>query len=57
MKCYLCTAELAWDSDHDYDLSDLYSIVSNFTCAQCGAHVVVYHPAEKDQKNGKNATH
>ena len=54
VQCYLCRAELIWGGDHDYDVSDLYSIVTNLTCENCGAHVVVYHPPHQEYSNGQD---
>lgn len=54
VQCYLCRAELIWGGDHDYELSDLYSITTNLTCENCGAHVVVYHPPHQEDCNGSH---
>ena len=49
MKCYLCDTELIWGGDHDCEdepVSDDYSIVTNLSCPNCQAFVLVYHPRD-----------
>ena len=46
MKCYHCRAEVVWGGDHDYDISDLFVLVSNYSCPNCGAFIEVYIPPE-----------
>jgi len=50
MNCWTCKdQELIWGGDHDLeDESDAYSIVSNFSCPKCEAHVEFYTPREID---------
>ena len=45
MKCLSCQTELIWGGDHsgeDYGNED-YHIVSNLSCPNCEALVLVYH--------------
>jgi DNA-directed RNA polymerase subunit RPC12/RpoP len=47
MKCYLCGTELIWGGDHDCEEeSEDYSIVTNLSCPNCQAFVLVYHPKD-----------
>ena len=45
MNCWVCLTELIWGGDHDaddYDGSE-YMIVTNLSCPECKAVVLVYH--------------
>jgi len=49
MKCYLCDTELIWGGDHDCvdePVSIYYSVVTNLSCPNCQAFVLVYHPRD-----------
>jgi len=52
MNCWSCNEKLIWGGDHsgeDYDTED-YNIVTNLSCPECDAMVIVYHqPVEKEQ--------
>jgi len=52
MKCWHCKdTELIWGCDHDaeaYGCEDIYTIVSNLHCPNCGCDVYVYLPKEND---------
>ncbi len=53
MKCYLCGTELIWGGDHDCEdepVSEDYSIVTNLSCPNCGALVLVYHPNDDGEE-------
>ena len=55
MNCWLCNAYLTWGGDHEVEGSDEYGIETNFSCPDCGAFVLVYHPIDKKdyaQKKG-----
>ncbi len=48
MKCYVCEdQELIWGGDHDYDVVDEYSIVTNLSCPKCEALVFVHQKAKE----------
>ena len=45
MNCLSCNTELIWGGDHngeDYG-NEEYDIVTNLSCPQCDAFVLVYH--------------
>ena len=45
MNCWHCNTELIWGGDHngeDYG-NEEYDIVTNLSCPQCDAFVLVYH--------------
>jgi len=45
-NCWACGAEMIWETDEsreDYGL-DGEGIVSHFSCSQCNATAVFYHP-------------
>ena len=45
MNCWSCNTELIWDGDdngEDYG-NEEYEIVTNLSCPQCDAFVLVYH--------------
>jgi hypothetical protein len=47
MNCWHCDAELIWGGDHDYEEEDgREGIVSNLSCPECEAFVLVYLPLE-----------
>ena len=48
MKCYKCDTELIWGGDHDCeDDDDDHEIVTNLSCPECGAFVLVYWGEKK----------
>ena len=53
MNCWNCNIELIWGGDHMVDevsdeLSEVFDIVSNFSCSKCGSYVEFYN-----KKNAK----
>lgn len=53
MNCWHCNIKLIWGGDHMVDevsdeLSDVFDIVSNFSCPKCGSYVEFYN-----KKNAK----
>ena len=52
MNCWSCNSELIWGGDHngaDYG-NEEYDIVTNLSCPQCEAFVLVYHQPTKVNK-------
>mgnify|MGYP005819648793 FL=1 len=50
MNCWACGTKLIWGGDHDadeYDNSE-YLIVTNLSCPECKALVLVYHGVAED---------
>jgi len=54
MKCWACQTKLIWGGDNsgeDYG-NEEYDIVSNLSCPECKALVLVYHQKiETEEKN------
>jgi len=47
MNCWHCDTKLIWGGDHDYEEEDgREGIVSNLSCPECEAFVLVYLPLE-----------
>lgn len=42
MKCFKCETELILGEDHDCEESDEYNIVTNLSCPNCEAFILVY---------------
>jgi len=42
MNCWACGGELIWGGDHDDD-DEIYLIITNLSCPNCDAVVIVYH--------------
>jgi len=60
MNCWHCNHELIWGGDHDfedYGMED-EGIVTNLSCPECGAFVLVYSSnpgeAEEDEVSEKD---
>ena len=49
MNCWHCNTELIWGGDHDCEDDEEYSMVTNLSCPNCKAFVLVYLP--KEEKN------
>jgi hypothetical protein len=48
MKCWKCDTDLMWLGDHDFEYeNELYSMVANLSCTNCGCRVDVYYPKEE----------
>ena len=52
MNCYNCNTELIWGGDHDYEDYNLEGegIVSNLSCPECDAFILVYMPIKQKEK-------
>ena len=50
MNCWHCNTELIWGGDHDYEDYDFAGegIVTNLSCPECGAFVLVYSSEPKE---------
>ena len=46
MNCWHCNTELIWGGDHDLERDDdeEHSMVTNLSCPNCKAFVLVYMP-------------
>jgi len=51
MNCWSCNTELIWGGDHDVETMDSeeHSLLTNLSCPNCEALVLVYH--EKRDEN------
>jgi|TARA_A100001515_G_scaffold94504_1_gene75661 hypothetical protein len=51
MKCYVCKEKLVWGGDHVFDeeesKNEEYDIVTNLSCNNCNAFVLVYQKAKE----------
>ena len=47
MKCYVCKEKLIWGGDHVEEENEEYDIVTNLSCNNCNAFVLVY---QKDKE-------
>ena len=50
MRCWQCNEKLIWGGDHngeDYENED-YEIVTNLSCPNCDALVLVYHQKKEE---------
>ena len=43
MKCWSCNHELIWGGDHDTEWEEEHMVVTNLSCPECTAVVIVYH--------------
>ena len=50
MKCYNCDTELIWGGDHDCEEDEDHLIVSNLSCPNCNAFVLVYWGDKEDEQ-------
>ena len=57
MNCWSCNNELIWGGDHDGEdyCNETYNIVSNLSCPNCDAFVLVYH-SPKDPEDRKSSS-
>jgi len=55
MKCWSCNHELIWGGDHDTEWEDNeeeeHMIMTNLSCPNCTAFVIVYHGNVEREKN------
>lgn len=50
MNCWHCKTELIWGGDHDLEEEDEdYGMVTNLSCGNCEAFVLVYLPKDGEQ--------
>jgi hypothetical protein len=51
MNCWHCNTELIWGGDHDFEDygSEGEGIVSNLSCPECKAFVLVYTGTDDDK--------
>ena len=49
MNCWHCTYALTWGGDHDTEDDPDHSMVTNLSCSNCGAFVLVYLPRDKEE--------
>ena len=49
MNCWHCGTELIWGGDHDCEEDEEHDMVTNLSCPNCGAFVLVYHKSEQDE--------
>jgi|TARA_R100000329_G_scaffold13945_1_gene14542 hypothetical protein len=54
MLCYDCGCELIWGGDHECEDSEDYNIVTNLSCPECEAYVVVYWGKKEKEYNAIN---
>lgn len=47
MNCWHCNHALIWGGDHDCEVDDEYDMVTNLTCPNCAAMVLVYLSFDK----------
>ena len=50
MKCYNCDTELIWGGDHDCEEDEDHLIVSNLSCPNCNAFILVYLGEKEDEE-------
>ncbi len=49
MNCWHCSYNLTWGGDHDTDDDPDHSMVTNLSCSNCGAFVLVYLPRDEEE--------
>ena len=52
MKCYNCNAELLWGGDHDCEEDEHHYVVTNLSCQECEAFVLVYWGKKRTDEEG-----
>ena len=55
MNCWACNTELIWGGDHDVETMDSeeHSLLTNLSCPNCEALVLVYHK-KRDENETKH---
>jgi len=48
VNCWHCGTELIWGGDHDCEEDEEHDIVTNLSCPNCGAFVLVYYKNEEN---------
>lgn len=51
MNCWHCTYALTWGGDHDTEDDPYHSMVTNLSCSNCGAFVLVYLPRDEEDSD------
>ena len=54
MKCYNCGTELIWGGDHDCEEHEEHLIVTNLSCPNCNAFILVYWGDKEDNQPTAN---
>ena len=54
MKCYNCRSELIWGGDHDCEDDEEHETVTNLSCPNCNAFILVYWGEKKTEKKTLN---
>jgi len=49
MNCWHCGTELIWGGDHDCEDDEEFDMVTNLSCPNCGAFVLVHKRREEDE--------
>jgi hypothetical protein len=60
MNCWACNSQLIWGGDHDADdyCNSEYLIVTNLSCPECKAFVLVHHgDPVRNKKIASDITH
>tara|TARA_R100001369_G_C3218988_1_gene149620 strand:+ start:409 stop:579 length:171 start_codon:yes stop_codon:yes gene_type:complete len=52
MKCYSCNSNLIWGGDHENDDGE-HNLVTNLSCQNCNAFIIVYWDNEKNNNNSE----
>jgi hypothetical protein len=50
MRCYNCLTDLIWGGDDDSDDGE-HSTVTNLSCPECDAFVLVYWTPSEEEEN------
>jgi hypothetical protein len=56
MKCYCCQSDLIWGGDEDTTDDETDDIVTNLSCPECGAFVLVYWGQKEKEENDQART-
>jgi len=54
MKCYNCGSELTWGGDHDCEDDEEHETVTNLSCPNCNAFILVYWGEKNTEKKTLN---
>jgi hypothetical protein len=50
MNCWHCGTKLIWGGDHDEEDESEFDMVTNLSCPNCDAFVLVYRPRENEDE-------
>jgi len=56
MRCYSCLSDLIWGGDDDAEDDGDHDIVTNLSCHECGAFVLVYWTPREEEENDQART-